>query len=338
MIWYYWLAILAIPPLFLFSIVCLDFKGLLKSWISHRWDGDEFGWLREFFCPKDAAGDPTWNGKCKAPANGGILYDNVDEWCKGEYDGSTDCAVLRREAEKAFLVYMSLMMNLNGIIGVADMALIFFSLKLVERTLTLPVIMSSMLDAINYLLLLPCLVCSAIGVFLQEHESLEVGDFWLKELFFAGSGGLLILACIGIFASREKLRGLLIAYTVGMVAVAAVLGTATASSFVYSISIGEEYGVKGQGKAGQVACDSGLFGCCCCDLENKKVEVDGVWESVSDEELCPEWSREEILQFIQADFKIAGLAGAISFVFALRAVRSSIILIKNLVDYKCVYI
>ena len=41
----------------------------------------------------------------------------------------------------------------------AKMVIIIISLKFVERTLTLQVIMSSMLDAINYLLLLPAVAC-----------------------------------------------------------------------------------------------------------------------------------------------------------------------------------
>jgi hypothetical protein len=45
--------------------------------------------------------------------------------------------------------------NFNGVVGIVNMLLLLMSLKLVERTLTLPVIMSSMLDAINWLLFLP---------------------------------------------------------------------------------------------------------------------------------------------------------------------------------------
>ena len=35
---YYWLSLIAIPMLFLFSVVVLDFKDVLQGWISHRWD------------------------------------------------------------------------------------------------------------------------------------------------------------------------------------------------------------------------------------------------------------------------------------------------------------
>jgi hypothetical protein len=38
LIWYYWLSLVAIPLLFLFSVISLDFKDLLEGWISHRWD------------------------------------------------------------------------------------------------------------------------------------------------------------------------------------------------------------------------------------------------------------------------------------------------------------
>ena len=41
LIGYYWLALVAIPFLFLFSVACVDFKDVLRGWIDHRWDTRE---------------------------------------------------------------------------------------------------------------------------------------------------------------------------------------------------------------------------------------------------------------------------------------------------------
>ncbi|GMI27916.1 hypothetical protein TrCOL_g6622 [Triparma columacea] len=323
LIWYYWLSLVAIPLLFLFSVISLDFKDLLEGWISHRWDRVEFDFLRRYFCEPD-----TWDNKCTAPIKGGPGYDTTEEWCISEYNAK-DCKAVRDAAEEKFLDFMGTFCNFNGVVGIVNMLLLLMSLKLVERTLTLPVIMSSMLDAINWLLFLPIAFCIAIGFFFNEHDELQVGDVWLKYLFFINGGCMFFLALLGIFASREKLRGVLKFYALAMGVVVLMLGLACASSFVFAWQISQIYGVKGDGKVGEVACRSELYGCCCCEYE------DGV---LADEELCPEWTREEIVHVVEADFKMAGLVAAISCLFAIRATRACTILIHNLKDYKCVYL
>jgi hypothetical protein len=125
----------------------------------------------------------------------------------------------------------------------------------------------------------------------------------------------------------EKLRGLLVFYVGAMSIVGAILGLACATSFIFAWRIRQIYGVRGDGKTGEVACQSGLYGCCCCDIED-----------VEDDELCPEWSREEIIHIIEADFKIAGLTAAISCLFVVRAIRSCSLLLANLKNYKCTYL
>lgn len=158
-------------------------------------------------------------------------------------------------------------------------------------------------------------------------SQLEVNDAWLKNIFFVSGGSLFLLLCLGIFASREKLRGVLRFYLFVMSMLVCLLGFACGSSFILAWKIQEIYGISGQGRVGEVACESDLVGCCCCDQEN-----------LEDDELCPEWSREEIIHIIEADFKLAGLVASISCLFAIRATRACYILVHNLKDYKCVYI
>jgi len=387
LIMYYWLTLIAIPLLFLFSVASLDFKELLEGWISHRWEINGFEFLRKFFCEEELGEDgvmvPTYDGKCmvrkskrkhrrasegkrlttpwvggleegrfdhtacvpcshfmcaacvlvhtciylwQAPINGGPDYDTTDEWCISEY-GSLNCYEIRRDAENEFKRWMSWLMNVNGIVGIVEILLLLMSLKLVERTLTLPVIMSSLLDAMNYLVFLPAALCILVGVYLSDHDELQVKDYWLKYMFFIGGGSMFLLSFVGIMAAKEKLRGVLMFYAFSMTCVVGLLAVACASSFIFSWKIRDLYGIEGDGKAGAVACKSGLYGCCCCDLEN-----------IDDENLCPEWTRNEIIHVVEADYKLAGLISAISCLFTLRASRACWILISNLKDYKCVYI
>jgi hypothetical protein len=81
---------------------------------------------------------------------------------------ATDCLDIREDAEARFMVWMSWLMNINGTVGICEICLLLVSLKLVERTLTLPVIMSSLLDAMNYLVFLPAALCILVGVYLSR--------------------------------------------------------------------------------------------------------------------------------------------------------------------------
>ncbi|GMI19500.1 hypothetical protein TeGR_g1237 [Tetraparma gracilis] len=331
---YYWLTLVAVPLLFLFSVASLDFKDLLEGWISHRWHTEGFEFLRKYFCAETFDEDleemvDTWDTKCKAPINGGPDWATTDDWCVVEY-AATDCLDIREDAEARFMVWMSWLMNINGTVGICEICLLLVSLKLVERTLTLPVIMSSLLDAMNYLVFLPAALCILVGVYLSSHDNLEVKDYWLKFLFFVGGGSMFVLSLIGIFAAREKLRGVLKFYAFSMTLVVGLLGVACASSFIFSWRINQIYSIRGDGKAGEVACRSQLYGCCCCDRAGE--------ENFPDDDLCPEWTREEIIHVIEADYKLAGLVAAISCLFALRASRACWILLANLKSYKCVYL
>jgi len=94
LIWYYWLSLVAVPLLFLFSVISLDFKDLLEGWISHRWDRVEFDFLRRYFCEPE-----TWDNKCTAPIKGGAGYDTTEEWCISEYNAK-DCEAVRAQGEE----------------------------------------------------------------------------------------------------------------------------------------------------------------------------------------------------------------------------------------------
>ena len=238
------------------------------------------------------------------------------------YYNPEECECIRDIAEEKFTNKMDVFCNFNGIVGLINMFLLVLSLKLVERTLTLPVILSSMLDAINWLLFLPAAFCVFAGIFFSDHQRLQVEDVWLKYLYFVSGGALFTLALLGIFASKEKLRGLLKFYAGSMSLVVCLLAFACGSSFWFSFRIKETYLKE---DLDTIACDGKFQGCSKCDDDDA-------------EDKCPEWGEDVIIQFIQADFKLAGLFAAISCLFAVRATRASWILIANLKDYKCTYV
>jgi len=99
LILYYWMSLIAIGPLFLFSIACVDFKNVLRGWIDHRWATSEFVWMRQFFCEEG-----TGDAECTVPANGGHLFPDEAAWCEAKYQKS-NCGEIREAAEQVSLTF-----------------------------------------------------------------------------------------------------------------------------------------------------------------------------------------------------------------------------------------
>lgn len=114
---YYWMALVAVGPLFLFGIACIDLKEVLRGWIDHRWNTQEFGWMRQFCCEEG-----TWDTKCTVPVNGGIEEDSEASWCATHYEGDSDCGAIREAAESKLNIYMTWLLNFNGIVGLTQVS------------------------------------------------------------------------------------------------------------------------------------------------------------------------------------------------------------------------
>jgi len=193
--------------------------------------------------------------------------------------------------------------------------------------ISVQVIISSMLNAINYLLLLPAFACFAVGLFLKQHDDLQVDDQLLLSLFTISSWALVLLALFGAFVSYKKIREALKVYAVAMICVVVLLSAASGLSFYYVWKVESLYEVKSDVDVQKVACSGEMYGCCCCDEEEAE-----------NDERCPEWSRPEIVSIIETDFKLSALIALVSAVFASRAVRAAYLMINSLKDYKCVYL
>ena len=95
---YYWMTLIGIGPLFLFSIACINFKDVLRGWIDHRWDTSEFVLMRKFFCDEG-----TSDRECTVPMNGGHEFADEAAWCQNHYEQS-NCEQIREVSDCAPLI------------------------------------------------------------------------------------------------------------------------------------------------------------------------------------------------------------------------------------------
>ncbi len=90
---FFWGVMVFIAPLLLGIVSCYDLYIYLRIFYNHSWDSPSFTGVRQLFCrPLDTA-----NTKCAVPLDGGISFDNVNDWCMFHYN-STDCGHIRDNA------------------------------------------------------------------------------------------------------------------------------------------------------------------------------------------------------------------------------------------------
>lgn len=162
-----------------FSVAAFDFLDYLKSWLKHHWVDSSFRFIREAFCEPGTA-----NAECMAPVNGGLDYTSVDEWCEAMFN-STACAEITEEAQDDAFSFTGRMLRLQGSVGILNVVQLFYAMAICSFILTKTVIMETMNDVINYLLLIPVAGCLLMGGFLYEHKEYGVQYGWVPDYFIA---------------------------------------------------------------------------------------------------------------------------------------------------------
>lgn len=154
---YFWGCVVAASPMIVFSVAAFDFLDYLKSWLKHHWVDSSFRFIREAFCEPGTA-----NKECMAPVNGGSDYTSVDEWCEAMFN-STACAEITKEAQDDAFSFTGRMLRLQGSVGILNVIQLFYAMAVCSFILTKTVIMETMNDVINYLLLIPVAGCLLMG-------------------------------------------------------------------------------------------------------------------------------------------------------------------------------
>lgn len=141
-------------------------------------------------------------------------------WCLQNY-GATDCAQIRDEAIDRAVLWGGKVIASQSTVGIVCLLIIGWSMYTSYQILTPPVITESMLDMINYLLLLPVAGCVALSIYFWWLLSIEgLDESYLPVLFLSLALAQIIALPLGITSGRMKSRPLLIVYIVLMVFIA----------------------------------------------------------------------------------------------------------------------
>mmetsp|Transcript_22256 Transcript_22256/g.28889 ORF Transcript_22256/g.28889 Transcript_22256/m.28889 type:complete len:402 (+) Transcript_22256:62-1267(+) len=311
LLWNFWGTVVFWGPLVIFTISSICSHGLIGVWMWHHWADEGFEKMRYSHCQ-----DGTAMTKCMVPIKGGDANETVASWCQTNYN-ATDCIDIKTDAYESALGYVvSWSIGTSVLAFLAALGLLV-SLVMCVRIVTMPVIMRTLFDLINYLQVLPAGAALYFGVFMYEREDLQLEDIGVGTALLIDGCLLFVMMLFGLLAGRWKNRKMLLVHICLMVMVIGLLIATCAGTFLYIHDIHERYGKKTEEEVWVIACRQDLYGCCCCE-----------------EDRCPEWEAADIVKTVQSDLIVAGLVSIISIIFAVSALITSYILHDNLKGYK----
>lgn len=211
---HFWLIIIFIAPLLLGLFSCFNFYFYTKIWFKHSWELPNFLEVRKIFCnPPDTA-----DNKCIAPLNGDFLVVtddyflnnnySVTSWCIKNFN-ATDCEEIRDSAINRAVEFGGTIITAQSTVGLVDLIILVWSIYISHQILTAPVITQSMMDVINYLLVLPIAGCLILTIYFWWIQDLPLTFNWFPWIFLALAIAQIIALPLGIISGRMKSRALL---------------------------------------------------------------------------------------------------------------------------------
>ena len=207
---YFWSTLVLFAPLLLGIFAVFNISFYTRIWFKHQWETPDFHPLRLAFC------DPrsTASTKCVAPVFdeprefGGVTYNSTLAWCEGTFN-ATDCAEIRSDAIDLAVDYGTSLILTNTVIGIFGILLMATSIYISVEILTHPVITQSMLEIMNYLLIIPVASCIGQTIGFWWIRSMPFRFTWLPRLYLALAVSQIAALPLGIAAGRMKSRNLL---------------------------------------------------------------------------------------------------------------------------------
>lgn len=228
---------------------------------------------------------------------------------------------IRNSAIRKCVQWSTSLILANSIIGLVCLAIMAVCIYITIEILTHPVITQSMLDIVNYLLLLPIGACiwQAIAFWsIQELQGDGITLTWLPNLYVVLACAQLVALPLGIVSGRYKSRPLLIIYItfsiliIAGLVLAGVLGWTLAKLFAENFHLSEN-------EIGRLACDKNLPLCSGCD---------------DSPPTCPEWSSNEVLTLYSLDYRFSGMVSLLAMLYILGALIVAFIVENSLKNYK----
>ena len=222
---YFWGIIVFVGPLLLGVVACMDFYTYMTVWFTHQWELPNFWGIHDIFCGKYSSFDETAEQgilKCRAPLQG------TEAWCIENFDGDTNCSEVRENAIAEAVLWGENLTLVQGIVCIADLVLIGWCLFLCYRIMKEQVIVKSMNDVINYLLLLPIAACAGLSYYMWWLRDYDVDNLqysWIAEGFAYIAGMQAIALPLGIIAGKMKSRSALSVYIILVICIIGALST-----------------------------------------------------------------------------------------------------------------
>ncbi len=328
---YMWVLFWILPLQIFFSIGLFDYNQVMTVWTKHWWDDKSLSWYRELFCDEGTA-----QGKCMVPVLGGVNFDDETAWCMEYFNNATDCEDIRNRAQYEFVVANYIYFTANGIGALILAALMWVTLNVLQAIITLPIVQRSKESNIPLWLTFPIIGSYMIGyVLLFSETSIDevLEDIkWMGITYMVSGGSFTLLALVGLVlkcypvlnTTQKKvklsmIRFFLVLIILTIFAVAVVFAT----SLIYSLSIVD----LPLTNYSQIACALDMEGSCTgCDSQSPY------------EEVCPEWSKDDVAKVLQTITKQSATIAAIFLVYALSTLRYGFVLFRHVSRYQIEYV
>lgn len=321
--------ILLVPIILLLVVCCFSFDNTLTSFVRHSWDVSQTEELRQEFCPGGTA-----THQCRAPVLGGRDFDTIADWCTAgcPYEGkignellcetnTIGCEELVDSSQDDAREWMSHMANIMGSLSVFNVVLLIAGASYAIRLLTLQAFMKSMLSVINSESLPFCVMSALCGSYALNHQFFVGGLVWVAWMFITVGIVCAFLAIVGLYAGHFKNRRLLGLYNTCVIIVLVVCSVVSITCWVLTGELNNHFKDMSPADIQDIPCRADFDGCCCCDIET--------------EEVCPEWSKDEIIDFITLILKFMGFVSFFVGFFLGFGFLGAIAWYKSLEEYQC---
>lgn len=334
---YMWCLFWVTPIQIFFMIGLFDYYSVNEVTVKHWWDDPSFSTAREFFCPPGTA-----DAECAVPVQGGAEYETEEKWCMNQYNvsfnNSTYCQDIRDESQDEYNVASRIFYTANAIWALVLVLLIWVTLCVLQGIITLPIVQRSKESNIPLWLTFPIVGCYSIGYLLIYSESSfeqSVQDvYWIGLAYFVSGGAFTLAALVGIFLKcytvlngrqRRIKQGVVVLFIVIIFITVFAVATIFTTSLIYSLNI-VDFQLDSYR---EIACylDSDGGSCTGC---NPRASIE--------EDVCPEWSEDDVKSVAQTIMKQSSALAAIFLVYALVTLRYGFVLFRHVSRYQIEYV
>ena len=291
---------------------------------------------REITCPPGTAND-----ECAVPILGGAEYATEEAWCRGEYNvtkaNETYCGDIRDEAQANYNVGSRFFYTAAGIWALVLVVLIWVTLSVLQAVITMPIVQRSKESNIPLWLTFPIIGCYSVGYLLLYSETSVTSEFqdayWIGLAYFLSGGSFTLAALVGYFLqfytvlnSRQRRikQGVVVLFIGTIFVTVFAVATIFTTSLIYSLNI-VDFQLQSWR---QIACFLDSGGSCtgCND------------PTVEEENICPEWTEEDVTSVLQTILKQSATLAAIFLVYALVTLRYGFVLFRHVSRYQIEYV